>query len=396
MKKDIYQTIYFSYFVLALLFMFGLNTQFVYYGAISIATKLLSPPLSLLVIVQCLKRYTPQQLIIVGLLGLLVMTVALNSDNFLFMYLSYVIVIGAKDIPFRTIVKVHFILALCFCLFNMTVSELGMVKKVTLLSSTERENIFGDIAHRNDYGYGWSTDYAIHVFFILLDYWILRRGIFRFWEYVGYVLICVFIIVNCDARMASLNILLILFFSLFLKYKNTRNKDVGKITSMLSVFCIPIFAFLSLWATLSYDPTNLYWFGLDVMLTGRLSVAQNAIQDVGIPWFGQKYEMFGNGNLGIGDTYNFIDCTYIQSLVIWGAILTCVWVCIYCKIGKYARKRKDWVLMLSIVISGIAGLIAPYSCNLRYCILLLACVASHRMNNVSQISVKNEFRRNKG
>ena len=377
MKSKTYNVVYFTYFVFALLHMFSINTLFIYYDVFAFLFSLVSYPLAMVVGVLCVKRYKSNNFLLLLIIGLLVLIVGYNSHNAYWMGLSYIIIIGAKDIPFRTIVKVHFFVALCFCLFNMTVFELGMVNKVAMLSPVERMNFLGEISHRNDYGYGWSTDYAIHVFFILLDYWILRRGYLRYWEVIAYIVISLFVFLNCDARMASLNILLILVFAMYIYWKLGNNKDMMNITKKFYIFSVPFFAIVSIWATLSYDSSDFYWFSANTLLTGRLSVAQDAILDVGVPWFGQKYEMVGSGNLGIGDIYNFLDCTYIQSFVIWGYVLSCVWIYTYYKISKSASRRKDWVLMSAIVLSGIAGLIAPYSCNLKYCVLLLACVAQH-------------------
>jgi hypothetical protein len=365
-----------------------MNTLWIYYDPISSLFKYGAAALSLGIGSLCLQRYTPRQLLAVFGIGLLVLIVGVKSDNLLQMYLSYIIIIGAKNIPFQQIVKVHFVLCLCFCLFNMVVSEMGMVKNSNAFISDEREGFLVDMVVREDFGYGWSTDYAIHVFFILLDYWILKKGRLRLLEYLLYCFISFFLIVKCDSRMAAGNILFILLFAFYLSRKNHVNRDVGKIVSTFLIVSVPLFAALSLWASIAYDSSDILWVGADLLLSGRLRLGNDAIFSVGIPWFGQFFKMYGAGNAGMGDTeYNFLDCAYIQSFVIWGIILTCIWVFAFSIISKKAHVRKDWVLMSAVFISGIAGLIAPYSFNLKYCILLLATVTSFNVNSLENSKI---------
>ena len=169
-----------------------------------------------------------------------------------------------------------------------------------------------------------------------------------------YCFISIFLIVKCDSRMAALNILLILFFTIYLSHKRHGNRNLGKIVCAFLIVSVPLFAALSLWASIAYDSSDLLWVGTDLLLSGRLKLGNDAICSVGIPWFGQFFKMYGAGNAGMGDTeYNFLDCAYIQSFVIWGIILTCIWVFAFSIISKKAHVRKDWVLMSAVFISVI-------------------------------------------
>ena len=356
--------------------MFRMNTRWPLYGDFSDLFKYVSLLLSLFVGVLCIKRYEGSRLLLIIAIGLIVFIVGRNSDNIFQMYLTYLIIIGAKDIPFRDIVKAHFILALCFCVFNMTVSELGWVRKSVTFVSNEREGVFGDNVVRKDFGYGWATDYAIHVFFILLDYWLLKGGRLKLLEYVVYVLICLFIIINCDSRMAAGTIIIILLFAIYLLVLEKKHRELNRIMDLLCIFSVPIFGAISIYATINYDDSDLSWVAADIILSGRLSLGYEAIQDVGIPWLGQIFKMYGAGNSGTGVTeYNFLDCAYIQSIVIWGIILTGIWVYAYVVISIKAKRSHNYVLMSAIFISSISGVIAPYLYNLKYCILLLAIFA---------------------
>lgn len=357
------------------------------YDVFSSLFKYISLLLSLLVGVLCIKRYKGSHLLLVIVIGLIVFAVGMNSDNIYQMYLTYLIIIGAKDIPFRDIVKAHFILALCFCVFNMTISELGWVRKKVAYFIDERDGLFEDVVMRKDFGYGWSTDYANHVFFILLDYWLLRRGKLRVFEYFLFILIIFFIIINCDARLAAGSILCILLFAFWLRINEKKKKELNKIIRFLFVYSILFFGVVSYYATINYDSSDLSWVASDLILSGRLHLGYDAIQDVGIPWLGQLYKMYGGGNAGLGTTeYNFLDCAYIQSLVLWGWILTSIWIYVYIVIAKNANRNHNYVLLAAIFILSMFGVISPYLFNLKYCILLLAITAiDENTNSVEDI-----------
>lgn len=294
------------------------------------------------------------------------------------MFLTYCVIVGAKDIPFRAIVKFHFIIAAFFCLFNMLVSEMGWVRKTFSFVSTERDNYLGDFVERKDYGYGWSTDYALHVFFIFLDFWILQKGKLKFAGLTVYIYAIYFVIVNCDARLAAGGVLLIIIFTVILLKAIANGTQLNRTVTLLLIYGVPLFAGLTMYVTINFDPTNIYYLGLDLLLSHRLSLGYNAIQDVGIPWFGQVFLMYGAINSGIGDTeYNYLDSSYVQSFVIWGVVLTVVWIYAYIIIAKHAEKRKDYSLLSAVFISGLVGIIAQFSCFIPYCVLLCAIFAKH-------------------
>ncbi len=368
---------FFAYFASLFLYLMNSGTLWPPYVYLWPFFKYMAILLSVPVILNSIPKYHGKQIIIVAVIGILVIVVGINSNTLFNMLLSYFAIIGAKEVPFRDIVKFHFYIALCFCLFNMFISEIGWINKIIITTSTDRDNLFGEIVERKDFGYGWATDYAIHVFFILLDYWVLKNGRLNLKEIIIYVGICIFIINSCVARLAAFCILLIVALSLYIRYLRKKRKQIGFVTSIILILITPIFALITYFVTVCYDNSNINWIGLDVIMSGRLSLGYNAIQDVGIPWFGQIFKMYGAVNSSSDSEYNYLDSSYIQSLVIWGLILTIVWISTYVAISYKAYKRKDIVLMFAVFLTAFVGIIAQFSCSMTYCILLIAAVASH-------------------
>ena len=329
-------------------------------------------------------KYEGNEPLLICLIGLPVLLAGYNSENITVLLLSFTIVVGAKDIPFRDIIRVHLIYGLCFCLFNIVGRELDLVPQTNLIQGNEREGTFGDIVAREDFGYGYSTDFALHVFYILLDYWILKNRKLRWFEILVFVFFAYFVVRYSDARLAAICILFIVVLSSFFPLFQKRTFCFRYIINPFFIICIPLFAIISIGGTIMYDDTDYYWIGADLLFSNRLHIGQDAMQEAGISLFGQTYTMYGMGNLGVEDEYNYIDCSYLQSLVFWGVFLTVILVLLFVKICMSASVFKDYILLSAVFVAGISGIIAQFFYFLAYCPLLMALTAQLQDNDASE------------
>lgn len=369
-----YNLLYNITFVVTLLTGLKAYTLWPFFNSLSIVLWFLSIPSSFLLMILCIPKYKNLNLIITIVLLLIVLIIGHYSERLYYLWSSFVLIIGAKGIQFRKLVKLHFVLSLCFCLFNIIGYEMGMTMTPNVIDP-QREGMLGDNVVRMDFGYGWATDFATHVFFILLDYWLIRNGNLRFIEYLLYLSICSFLTIFCDARLAVICIFFILCFSLYIKYY--RAKLWGRLFARSLVWGIPIFALISVYATFKYDSSNLIWFGADVLLSGRLSLGNDAIYDYGFSLLGQPIEMYGQLNAGGAAVYNFVDCSYVQYYLRYGIVLVTIIIYLYYRIGKDALRRSDLCLLSALFIAGLSGVIAQFVFDLRFCILLVAITSLH-------------------
>lgn len=329
-------------------------------------------------------KYEGNKPLLICLIGFLVFLAGYNSENITVLLLSFTMVVGAKGVLFRDIIRVHFIFGLCFCLFNIVGRELDLIPKTNLIRGNEREGTLGDIVAREDFGYGFPTDFALHVFYILLDYWILKNRRLRWLEVLVYIYLAYFVIRYSDARLAAICILLIVILSFVSPLFQKRAFCFRYIIIPFFIICIPLFAMISIGATIMYDDTDFYWIGADLLFSGRLHLGQDAMQEAGISLFGQTYTMYGMGNLGVGDEYNYIDCSYLQSLVFWGVFLTVILVLLFAKICKSASICRDFILLSAVFVAGISGIIAQFFYFLAYCPLLIALTAQLQDNDANE------------
>ena len=327
-----------------------------------------------LILLFSISKYNSNQHVLIICVVLLSLFVGENCNRLDFMYFSSALIIGAKDIKFESIIKFCFVLGLSFCVFNIIGNQMGVIKDANFIDLSDRLEILDDVFLRESFGYDWCTDFASHVFLIILSYWIIRKGILKYYEMFLLLGISIFILYMTGTRMAAGCIVAVILFSLYCKFRNPQK--ISKLVWLLFVFSVPIFAILSLYLTVKYDETEMNWMAVDLFMSGRLHIGQEAIMEKGIPWFGQEFVMYGMGNSNGGAEYNYIDNSYIQYLVICGIMATIAFSLCYVAISYKAYKQKKIYLSLAVFLSGLFGVITQFHYNFAFCPLLLATCSS--------------------
>lgn len=175
---------------------------------------------------------------------------------------------------------------------------------------------------------------------------------------------------------------------------------MSKYTKWAIIWSIPLFAFISIYATMKYDEGNIYWMAANLLVSNRLGHGSDALYEFGIPWFGQPVEMHGAIDAGGSLDYNFVDCIYVQYLVRFGFLFLGFILYLYMNMAKKAARRNDSVLLIAILIVGITGIIAQYAFHYMFCVLPLAILAEQEFlekrnyaNSFTKPAVRQQLRR---
>ncbi len=314
------------------------------------------------------RKYTASALLVL----LLFIMIGVNIDRFFMLFVTVSLVLGAKGLSFRNIVKWYFVIGLFFCLITIIGSQLGVIDNKTIyINSFSSRLSFTSFGKRMSFGYVWPTDFASHCFFIILAYWYIRRALINNVEKLAILLLSFIILYFTDAKLGCGCMVLLVITTIF--YKRTSNHR--KIYSLL-IFSIPILAVVAILSTIMFDNQHFIWVFIDtVILAGRLYLGNDALNYYRVTFWGQEIKMYG------ADTekkyYNFIDSSYIQSLVIFGIAYTLVILFAYMMICYKAYKRNDFVLMLAILLTGISGVIAQHFLQIFMNPFLIALTAKH-------------------
>lgn len=319
---------------------------------------------------------------------LLVVIVGIIAEQLAPLFLSFELIVGAKGIEFKNILIVHFVVSITICLISVVGSSLGVIENVVVDLSDEVD-LFSESAIRYSYGYVWPTGCAIHISFLCLSYWVLKDSQIGTKGLLAFIFAIFFVLYYPQARQASFIILLILLLSFYLRYKSYYQKDPPKFILFFLFISPVIFAVISLYCTIAYDEMDYTWMITNILFTGRLSLGQDAIEEYGIPLFGQYIEMVG-GDVK-SDDYNYVDSSFVQAPLIWGVVLFILLMLIYEYIAYKAYKRKNYILLFAIAIAALSSVTSQYFFQIKFCPLLLAFLANHTVEEQDTIEKKDNY-----
>ena len=357
--------LYFGGLIMALVFFLLEETMIDLPDEVNLLLKLTAFLLLSLHILSAFSEYTTLWKVIIVVTFVLSVIVGVKCDHFTQLYVTWAAVFGAKGIPRDKLLSVYFKASFLFCVMTVCMALLGIIEnKFYYNLSGTRENIFGEVVKgRGCYGYVWPTDFATHVFFICMTYWMLKDGVLSVTKSFLILLMTYFLLLYTDSRLGCGCIILLLLCGGVL-YIFKKRKD-GKVVeynrprlSFLFVLWIPFLAFLSLWATAAYEPTNLTWIAVDLILSGRLDYGQEALSNYGIPLLGQLYRL--QGGESDANMYNYIDSSYLQLFIIYGLCYTLLILIAYCILGYRSYLRRNYVILTALFVAGISGAIAQH------------------------------------
>lgn len=382
-NKDIYSRLYFVTFIVVTLYLFRYYTYIeIYFNKtwfLGYVALFMSAPLFIV----SLRRYKSEHSLLLFICALLVLTVGVNSGQLKSLWLTFVLAIGAKGIPCRSIIKVHFTLILGLCLMNVIGDAMGFSH--SNVAVVNRTNVFDLAFKRRDFGYGWATDFANHVIFILLDYMLIRNGMLRLLEYVVYIAMGWVCIAFCDARLAAICIVFLIVCSIYVRLFNNREWHLSKLKSFFLIYGILGFAVIAIGVTMLFNSSNLTWLAIDYVLSGRLHFGQDFIHDAGFSFFGQDYKLYGMRDMDkIGSEYNYVDSSFVQFIIKWGIVLFTLLILAFIRIGERAYKRNDVNMLLMLFTACITGLICQFLFKIVYSVWpLLIFARMERSSNMS-------------
>lgn len=377
---------------------FSLNSSFYYLGLISglvallLTETFLEVPDVLLYGIELLSfaALSIQLLSVIGELSLwskivclLVFVVSIiigyNTESIFFMFFFFASVYGAKGLVYSDILKVYFRTSFLFCISVLTLCYLGFVKN-KIDFAFEREMLAG-ATERNSFGYAWPTDLASHIFFVLLTFWIMRKGRLPVIHLILFLGIIYWLLIYTDARLGCGCILLLLLFSVYLYFQSKIPSFLNNLFGTCTVLWIPLLLFGSLWTAINYDPSSLIWVGTDMLLSGRLRIGQEMLYDEGVTFFGQIVDM--NGGDVMAEDYSYIDSSFLQSMIIYGVVFSALLIIAYVYVSYKAYRRKDYAFLCAVFISGISGFVAQHFLQIFMNPLLIALFAEHITNDNS-------------
>lgn len=278
------------------------------------------------------------------------------------------LILGSKNVSFRKVVNIYFVITLSIVLIVFFLSQIGIV-----------ENLIYDFdgVKKQAFGFAYTTDFAAHVFYLIVAFIYLKDKL-SFLNILTFIIIAIFVYVNSKARLDSLSIVgiaIVFFIHNIIKKVKWQDNEVRKqkkftlkILKVGIIFLMPICAILSIALATMYDNGNPIMSSLNEFSSNRISLGNKGISMYGFKLFGQYVFMQGFGMSTDLDTSNyfFIDSSYLNIALRYGVIVL-IMVCmyhVYCsrKIIKYGNVK----LIIIIIFITLNSVIAQHLLEIAY------------------------------
>lgn len=235
------------------------------------------------------------------------------------LFTTCALILGAQGIDYKKIIKIYLLINVPLSIYTVIASQMGWVTNLIY-------DWGGHDRLRESFGFVYPTDFAAHIFFIVVAWVMWRQMKCTLLEIGVMMLLVIFLCVKCDTRNSEITIVFIVVCVLILKYKNKignencRSYQIGKVFLRLGCLLSPIVFFpVMIFLCRFYNPDNIIMAKLDRLLTRRLTLGKKTFDNYDTTLWGQLIEMDGNGGSLIKPAdYTFIDCSYVSILMRFG------------------------------------------------------------------------------
>ncbi len=310
--------------------------------------------------------HTLSEIIVISICGFCAVMNLIKSGSNVFLIL-FLLVVAAQGIQFRKILHIYLAVVGSIVGFAFICSISGVIENL-------RYWVYDELYYRNSFGISYCTDFAAHIFFLVLVYYYIRSDKLKWFEYVITLCLVVFVFLASRGKLDSISIIatVLVFLTGNLITGNKRTKQIvqyGWISmwrTIIPVF-MPLCAIVMLVLTYLYKEDVDWMRKLDKFLTFRLSVGNRTIVESGFELFGKKVLLLGNGGsvyMPASTDYNFTDCSYLYILVASGIAILMITLIAY--IYGCMRNIDDLYLLYVIAIISINCMIAHHLQDISY------------------------------
>lgn len=278
------------------------------------------------------------------------------------MLLSYLLLLpGAGQIDFRKMIKVDVLISTALTAATVLCSLAGIIDNLAWS--------MGNGKVRMAFGFIYSTDFAAHIFFLMLGWWYLRREKANwkdsiFWLAAG-GLVWKFSIARNSAVLIALGAVL-MFYCHWTKRTVALEK---KVLGYAPLLCTVAVSGLSIF----YAQDIPWMMQLDSWFSTRLSLAKRAINIYGFSLWGKEIPMIGNGSkTSSSELYYYIDSGYLQVGLLYGVVLLAIVLCLLTWICQKAAEQDQRILLWIVALACVHGMIEQHLFELEYFPFFLA------------------------
>ena len=271
----------------------------------------------------------------------------ISDSNILAILILFII--AAKNIKFENIIKYDFKIRLVLTLIVLLLYALNL---------TENHYVYRDNGEvRSSMGFSHPNTFGIYIFLLCAEYIYLNYKKMTWKSYLIILVVDILLIYFADSRASAIAIILLLIGAALCKV--TKNKIIeNKIVKNILPFLFIIFTIISIILCILYDPKNPVMDKIDNLLSGRINLAKDYLNDYDINLFGNKLEIVSTYEAkSTGEKARVLDNGYINVILQYG-IINYAFLAIMLYIAmKNALSEKNYILCIIMAIYIIVGML---------------------------------------
>lgn len=321
-----------------------------------------------------------------GLMGVAMLIWVSSGYSEVFMW--GILLIGAKNVPFRKILQVYLIVSFVVVFLAFSASLLGVIENLQYIGDGSR-------GIRNSFGIVYTTDFAAHIFYMMLAYFYLKSGKTKIWDYIGAGVAAALVYFFCQTRLDVTCMFILIAGYWYIEYRKKKvcfsiksKYSHKKVWEKYGIYSMPAAAAFMTLLTVLHGRVQVL-NQIDTFLTGRLGLGHRGLEQYGIRLFGQYILMIGNGNTTTRPAnYFFVDCSYLYVLLRYGIIFLIILIGVYIACCK--KYHKDVYFILTIALISLNCMIAHHIIEPAYNPFAFALLAA--MDKRENLLEKRNFR----
>ena len=264
------------------------------------------------------------------------------------------ILIGSSQFNFKNIIKYTLMINVLLTFITIICSELKFIPEIIIA----RE----DGTLRYSLGFVYPLELMCNYLFIIMMYIYDHSQSFSFKDVVVINIINILLFKLTDARTSFILIMLISMVAYFF------NKiDINHFFNFIKKWALCFFALVCSFGSIAlswfYSDSNLLLVYINNLLSGRLLLGHQGLNEFGLSLFGKQIEWVGFGaqtDLNYASqNYNFVDCSYTKNLLDFGVIFFILIIIgyIYILISLYNQKNIMGIIVICFIL--IVSIVEP-------------------------------------
>ena len=316
------------------------------------------------------KKYSAKEAAIILLIGIYLIIISYQSKTFGYMtYFMYIVT--SKGVDYYKIIKYVLTSFIVSTAFVLILTKFGIIN----------DKIFSlNIRNRHGLGFNWTTVFPNMFMYMTLYLIYIRKSKISLYEVLIVISIAIFCYIMTDTKSAFALTVLAVFSAYLLKHIKVLSK-YHKFYNYISLILPVLMAMFIIIISYCYNSDNIIMAKINSVLTGRLALGKNAINEFGFTFMARALPLVGGEPLD-GSTYNFVDSSFLLYLLNFGIIFFILLMALLEYFANLINLKKDTYMLLVFCIFIIHSTFDPQLLNLCFnYFLLVLSYKNTKINN---------------